>query len=87
MATAAAMHIFGAPATFIMAALIMVSTFGCNNGIVLSSVRVYQAMAKDGLFFNKMKDNNRFGGPGLRAVDTVYMGKCFVPFRQIRRPA
>ena len=64
VATASAMQIFGAPATIIMAALIMVSTFGCNNGIVLSSVRVYQAMAKDGLFFNKMKDNNRFGVPG-----------------------
>ena len=64
VATAASMQIFGAPATIIMAVLIMVSTFGCNNGIVLSSVRVYQAMAKDGLFFNKMKDNNRFGVPG-----------------------
>ncbi len=64
VATASAMQIFGAPATIIMAVLIMVSTFGCNNGIVLSSVRVYQAMAKDGLFFNKMKDNNKFGVPG-----------------------
>ena len=64
VATASAMQIFGAPATIIMALLIMVSTFGCNNGIVLSSVRVYQAMAKDGLFFNKMKDNNKFGVPG-----------------------
>ncbi|MDB5284437.1 MAG: amino acid transporter, partial [Bacteroidota bacterium] len=64
VATAASMQIFGAPAVAIMAVLIMVSTFGCNNGIVLSSVRVYQAMAKDGLFFNKMKDNNRFGVPG-----------------------
>lgn len=64
VATSAAMQIFGSPATIIMAVLIMVSTFGCNNGIVLSSVRVYQAMAKDGLFFKKMKDNNRFGVPG-----------------------
>jgi basic amino acid/polyamine antiporter, APA family len=64
VATASAMQIFGAPATIIMAVLIMVSTFGCNNGIVLSSVRVYQAMAKDGLFFDKMKDNNKFGVPG-----------------------
>jgi APA family basic amino acid/polyamine antiporter len=64
VATSAAMQIFGSPATIIMALLIMVSTFGCNNGIVLSSVRVYQAMAKDGLFFKKMKDNNKFGVPG-----------------------
>lgn len=64
VATSAAMQIFGSPATIIMAVLIMVSTFGCNNGIVLASVRVYQAMAKDGLFFKKMKENNRFGVPG-----------------------
>jgi len=64
VATASALQIFGAPASLIMALLIMVSTFGCNNGIVLSSVRVYQAMAKDGLFFTKMKDNNEFGVPG-----------------------
>ena len=48
-----------------MAILIMVSTFSCNNGIILSSVRVYQAMAKDGLFFDKMKDDNKQGVPGF----------------------
>lgn len=64
VAAAAAMQIFGAPATIIMAVLIMVSTFGCNNGIILSSVRVYQAMAKDGLFFERMKHNNSAGVPG-----------------------
>jgi APA family basic amino acid/polyamine antiporter len=63
--TAAATQIFGAPATIIMAVLIMISTFGCNNGIVLASVRVYQAMAKDGLFFSKMKENNKFEVPGF----------------------
>ncbi|MES2620556.1 MAG: amino acid permease [Bacteroidota bacterium] len=64
VATAAVWQMFGAPAAFIMAILIMISTFGCNNGIVLSSVRVYQAMAKDGLFFQKMKENNKHGEPG-----------------------
>ena len=63
--TAAATQIFGSTATVIMAVLIMVSTFSCNNGIVLSSVRVYQAMAKDGLFFKKMKDDNAQGVPGF----------------------
>jgi APA family basic amino acid/polyamine antiporter len=62
--TAAASQIFGESATMIMAILIMISAFGCNNGIILSSVRVYQAMAKDNLFFKKMKDNNQFGVPG-----------------------
>jgi APA family basic amino acid/polyamine antiporter len=62
---AAAMQIFGNPAVIIMAVLIMVSTFGCNNSIVLSSVRVYQEMAKDGLFFSQMKNNNSNGVPGF----------------------
>jgi APA family basic amino acid/polyamine antiporter len=63
--TAAATMIFGSTATIIMALLIMVSTFGCNNGITLASVRVYQAMAKDGLFFDKMKNDNKNGVPGF----------------------
>ena len=60
---AAAMQIFGNPAVVIMAVLIMISTFGCNNSIVLSSVKVYQEMAKDGLFFDKMKSDNKNGVP------------------------
>jgi APA family basic amino acid/polyamine antiporter len=63
--SAAATIIFGATGTVIMAVLIMISTFGCNNGIILSSVRVYQEMAKDELFFSKMKANNKFGVPGF----------------------
>ena len=63
--TAAAEMMFGSSAAKIMAVLIMISTFGCNNGIILSSVRVYQAMAKDGLFFEKMKHDNRNGVPGF----------------------
>jgi basic amino acid/polyamine antiporter, APA family len=45
--------------------LIMISTFGCNNGIILASARLYQAMAIDGLFFKKMQHNNKFGVPGF----------------------
>ncbi len=62
---AAATMIFSDKAAYIMAVLIMISTFGCNNGIVLASVRVYQSMAKDGLFFDKMKHNNKHGVPGF----------------------
>jgi len=51
--TAAASMIFGNTAVYIMAALIMVSTFGCSNGIILSGSRLYYAMAQDGLFFKK----------------------------------
>lgn len=47
-----------------MAILIMISTFGCNNGIILAGARVYQAMARDGLFFAGMKADNSKGVPG-----------------------
>ncbi|NOT35862.1 MAG: amino acid permease [Saprospiraceae bacterium] len=62
--TAAATVMFGNSAIVIMAILIMISTFGCNNGIILAGARMYQAMAKDGLFFSKMKDNNKNEVPG-----------------------
>ncbi|HJU74944.1 MAG TPA: amino acid permease [Gemmatimonadaceae bacterium] len=49
--TAAAESIFGASGTAVMAAAILISTFGCNNGLILSGARVYYAMARDRLFF------------------------------------
>jgi APA family basic amino acid/polyamine antiporter len=51
VATAVVEAIFGAGGAKIMAAAILVSTFGCNNGLILAGARVYYAMAKDGLFF------------------------------------
>lgn len=51
VATAALGVMFGPAGATIMAALIVVSTFGCNNGLILAGARVYYAMAKDGLFF------------------------------------
>jgi APA family basic amino acid/polyamine antiporter len=66
--TAAAEMIFGAPAAVIMAVLIMISTFGCNNGLVLSGARVYYAMAKDGLFFNATGKLNKKSVPGTALV-------------------
>src|SRR5438045_3497916 len=45
--------IFGRPGALAMAAAIMISTFGCNNGLILAGARVYYTMAKDGLFFKK----------------------------------
>ncbi|GAA4466096.1 amino acid permease [Nemorincola caseinilytica] len=50
VATAAALKIFGDDGAKIIALLIMISTFGCNNGLILSGARVYYTMAKDGLF-------------------------------------
>jgi APA family basic amino acid/polyamine antiporter len=53
VATAAAAKMFGGVSVQIMAIAIMVSTFGCANGLILSGGRVYYAMAKDNLFFRK----------------------------------
>jgi APA family basic amino acid/polyamine antiporter len=48
-----------------MALFIIVSTFGCNQALILAGPRVYYAMAKDGLFFRKAGELNRFGVPGF----------------------
>ena len=63
--TAAASLVFGDTATLMMAALIMISTFGCNNGLILAGARVYYAMARDGLFF---KSAGVLNGRGVPAV-------------------
>jgi APA family basic amino acid/polyamine antiporter len=51
VATAALSLMFGGLGGYLMAVAIMISSFGCNNGLILSGARVYYAMAKDGLFF------------------------------------
>ncbi len=54
VATATAAVMFGPVAVQLMAAAIMISTFGCANGLILAGARVYWAMALDGLFFRKV---------------------------------
>jgi APA family basic amino acid/polyamine antiporter len=56
---AAASMIMGDVSVFVMAALIMVSTFGCNSGLILSGGRLFFAMAKDGLFFKQATELNK----------------------------
>lgn len=51
VATAVMQQVFGPAGAAIMAIAILISTFGCNNGLILAGARVYYAMAKDGLFF------------------------------------
>ncbi|HLK50425.1 MAG TPA: amino acid permease [Bryobacteraceae bacterium] len=53
VAAAAASQILGPVAVQVMAAAIIVSTFGCNNGLILAGARVSYAMAKDGVFFRR----------------------------------
>jgi basic amino acid/polyamine antiporter, APA family len=52
--TAVMTQMFGAIGGSLMAAAILISSFGCNNGLILSGARVYYAMAKDGLFFRNV---------------------------------
>ena len=60
--------LFGQPGAICMAAAIMISTFGCNNGLILAGARVYYAMARDRLFFQKIATTNRFRVPAAALV-------------------
>jgi basic amino acid/polyamine antiporter, APA family len=61
----AAKLIFGSTGTTIIALMLMVSTFGCNNGLILSGARVYYTMAKDGLFFRRAGHLNKNAVPSV----------------------
>jgi APA family basic amino acid/polyamine antiporter len=65
VATSAMSVVFGDYAAIIMAVFVMVSTFGCNHGLILAGPRVYYAMARDGLFFKKVGEINKKGVPGF----------------------
>ncbi len=71
VATAALSAVFGAKGAVMMAVAIIISTFGCNNGLILAGSRVAYAMAKDGLFFRATGRLNARGVPG---VALVYQG-------------
>ena len=60
--------VFGHPGAICMAAAIMISTFGCDNGLILSGARVYFAMARDRLFFQKIATTNRYHVPAAALV-------------------
>jgi APA family basic amino acid/polyamine antiporter len=65
VATAALQAIFGPVGALIMAGAIIVSTFGCNNGLILAGARVSYAMAHDGLFFKATGKLNSRGVPAI----------------------
>jgi APA family basic amino acid/polyamine antiporter len=69
----------GAGAT-IMAVAIMVSTFGCNNGLILAGARAYYAMARDGLFFRRVGELNKNHVPawGL-IIQGIWAGMLVLP--------
>ena len=66
--TAVAETIFGPSGAVLMAVAILISTFGCNNGLILSGARVYYAMARDGLFFRRAGTLNSHNVPAFALV-------------------
>ena len=68
VATAVMEYIFGANGAAIMAGAILISTFGCNNGLILSGARVYYAMARDGLFFQKAGELSKNSVPAFALI-------------------
>jgi APA family basic amino acid/polyamine antiporter len=68
VATAAMQAVFGPTGALLMAAAIVVSTFGCNNGLILAGARVTYAMARDGLFFRRIGTVNARRVPAVALV-------------------
>ncbi len=63
VAVSASNAIFGNIGTYVIAVMIMISTFGCNNGLILAGARVYYSMARDGLFFKNAGRLNKHAVP------------------------
>jgi APA family basic amino acid/polyamine antiporter len=68
VATAVMQAVLGPRGTILMALAIMISTFGCNNGLILAGARVYYAMARDGLFFRRVDSVNAHHVPAVALV-------------------
>ena len=81
VATAALSAIFGAKGAWMMAIAIIVSTFGCNNGLILAGSRVAYAMAKDGLFF---RATGRLNDKGVPGTALVYQGMWIILLIMLR---
>ncbi|NOS99596.1 MAG: APC family permease [Phycisphaerales bacterium] len=85
VATAALEQVFGGVGAVIMAVMIMISTFGCNNGMILTGARVYYAMARDGLFFRATGKLNAKRVPAIGlAVQGVWSVMLVLPRTRIR---
>jgi APA family basic amino acid/polyamine antiporter len=68
VATAVMQEVLGPSGTVVMALAIMISTFGCNNGLILAGARVYYAMARDGLFFKRVDSVNEHHVPAVALI-------------------
>lgn len=86
--TAALEAILGGGGAALMAVAIMISTFGCNNGLILAGSRVYYAMARDGLFFRGVGRLNRWRVPAVGlAIQCVWASLLVIPRTRIRDAA
>jgi APA family basic amino acid/polyamine antiporter len=88
VATAAMEAVFHGAGAGIMAVAIMISTFGCNNGIILAGARVYYAMSLDGLFFKVTGKLNRKGVPAAGLLfQCLWTVLLVLPRTRLRDPA
>src|ERR1700745_2938652 len=80
VAVATANVIFPGAGVTIMAVAIMISTFGCNNGLILAGARAYYAMAQDGLFFRRVRELNKNHVPGWALIiQGIWAGFLVLP--------
>lgn len=87
VATAAIETVFHGAGPIIMAVAIMISTFGCDNGIILSGARVYYAMARDGLFFRPAGTLNAHSVPAVGlALQCAWTCLLVLPRTRLRDP-
>ena len=88
VATAAIETVFSGAGPIIMAVAIMISTFGCNNGLILAGARVYYAMARDGLFFKATGKLNDRSVPAVGlALQCVWTCLLVLPRTRLRDAA
>jgi basic amino acid/polyamine antiporter, APA family len=87
VASATADVIFPGLGATIMAVAIIISTFGCNNGLILAGARAYYAMARDGLFFQQAGSLNRFAVPAWGLVIQGIWSAFYVLPRTVTRTA
>src|SRR4030081_2340187 len=80
VASATADVVFPGRGAGIMAVAIMISTFGCNNGLILAGARAYYAMARDGLFFRRVGELNKNHVPGWALIiQGIWAGALVLP--------
>lgn len=87
VATAVMQAVLGPSGTILMALAIMISTFGCNNGLILAGARVYYAMARDGLFFKRVDSVNARHVPAVALIaQGVWASLLVLPRTVTRNP-